>query len=266
MAALRTPGTGCPWDLEQDFASIAPYTVEEAYEVADAIERNDMDDLKDELGDLLLQVVFHSRMAKEVGAFDFDDVANAISDKMVRRHPHVFADVDANDPAAVKANWEEIKAQEKAERLARRAAKGLTGEQETFLGEVPAALPALQRAFKLQKRAARVGFDWDALQPVMAKVHEELDELAHEIGPDCDRAKLQDEVGDVLFAVANLARHLGVDPETALHGTNAKFIRRFNRIEETLKAQGQSLENTSLGEMETIWDAAKRAENDAENT
>ncbi|HMB48773.1 MAG TPA: nucleoside triphosphate pyrophosphohydrolase [Afifellaceae bacterium] len=260
MAALRTPGSGCPWDLEQDFTTIAPYTIEEAYEVADAIERGDMDDLKDELGDLLLQVVFHARMAEEAGAFAFNDVADAISEKMIRRHPHVFADIDADNAAAVKANWEEIKAAEKAARKERLKASGTPDDYETFLADVPMAIPALQRAFKLQKRAARIGFDWPELEPVLGKVREELDELTHEIGSNSDADRLQDEMGDLLFAVANLARHLNVDPETALRGTNAKFVRRFEHIETALRQTGRSLESASLDEMEEIWVAAKQAE------
>jgi ATP diphosphatase len=262
MAALRTPGTGCPWDLEQDFTTIAPYTIEEAYEVADAIERGDMDDLKDELGDLLLQVVFHARMAEEDGSFAFDDVANAISEKMIRRHPHVFGDVDANDAAAVKVNWEDIKADEKSARRDRRAAAGLPEENETFLGDVPNALPALQRAFKLQKRASRVGFDWPDLKPVLAKVREELGELTDEIDAGANSGRIEDEIGDLLFAVANLARHLDIDPETALRGTNAKFVRRFTQIERTLNETGRSLDKASLDDMEEIWVAAKQAEKD----
>jgi ATP diphosphatase len=260
MAALRTPGTGCPWDLEQDFSTIAPYTIEEAYEVADAIERGDMDDLKDELGDLLLQVVFHARMAEETGSFAFDDVADAISEKMIRRHPHVFGDVDASDATAVKVNWEAIKAEEKAARATRRKIRGLADEEQGLLDDVPRALPALQRAFKLQKRAARVGFDWPDTEPVVGKIREELEELEREMGSGSGPDKLADEVGDLLFAVANLARHLGIDPEAALGGTNAKFVRRFTEIERSLQQAGRSLEDASLDEMEAIWVAAKRRE------
>ncbi len=260
MAALRTPGSGCPWDLEQNFATIAPYTVEEAYEVADAIERDDMDDLKDELGDLLLQVVFHARMAEELGAFAFDDVAEAINEKMIRRHPHVFGNLDADDAAAVKVNWEAIKSEEKAERAARREARGLTDERTGFLDDVPRALPALQRAFRLQNRAARVGFDWPDTEPVVGKIREEVDELAHELACGSDQTRLTDEVGDLLFAVANLARHLGIDPEAALSGTNGKFVRRFTEIERSLEKVGKSLDEASLDEMEAIWVAAKNSE------
>ncbi|HSM42233.1 MAG TPA: nucleoside triphosphate pyrophosphohydrolase [Afifellaceae bacterium] len=260
MAALRTPGSGCPWDLEQNFTTIAPYTIEEAYEVADAIERDDMDDLKDELGDLLLQVVFHARMAEELGAFAFDDVAEAINKKMIRRHPHVFGNLDADDATAVKVNWETIKTEEKAERAARREARGQADERTGFLDDVPRALPALQRAFKLQKRAARVGFDWPDTEPVVGKIREEVDELAHELASGSDQTRLIDEIGDLLFAVVNLARHLGIDPEAALSGTNGKFVRRFTEIERSLEKTGKSLDEASLDEMEAIWVAAKNSE------
>ncbi len=261
MAALRTPVTGCPWDLEQSFATIAPYTIEEAYEVADAIERGDLDDLKDELGDLLLQVVFHAQMAREANAFDFNDVAAAISEKMLRRHPHVFGDAQASAPEAVKAQWEVIKAEESRERAERRASKGLAADNEWFLDAVPAALPALLGALKLQKKAARVGFDWAETDAVIGKIREELGEVEAELAGspvDCDR--LEDEIGDLLFAVANLARHLKVEPEAALRRTNAKFRRRFGHIEDQLRARGQSLEAASLNEMEAHWQAAKYAE------
>ena len=260
MAALRTPGSGCPWDLEQNFTTIAPYTIEEAYEVADAIERDDMDDLKDELGDLLLQVVFHARMAEELGAFAFDDVAEAINKKMIRRHPHVFGNLDADDATAVKVNWDTIKTEEKAERAARREARGQADERTGFLDDVPRALPALQRAFKLQKRAARVGFDWPDTEPVVGKIREEVDELAHELASGSDQTRLIDEIGDLLFAVVNLARHLGIDPEAALSGTNGKFVRRFTEIERSLEKTGKSLDEASLDEMEAIWVAAKNSE------
>jgi ATP diphosphatase len=261
MAALRTPVTGCPWDLEQSFATIAPYTIEEAYEVADAIVRGDLDDLKDELGDLLLQVVFHAQMAREAGAFDFDDVAAAISDKMVRRHPHVFGDAQANAPDAVKAQWETIKAEENRERAERRASKGLSADDKRFLDAVPAALPALVAALKLQKKAARVGFDWPETDSVIGKIREEIGEVETELaGLRVNRDRLEDEIGDLLFAVANLARHLKIEPETALRRTNAKFRRRFGHIEDSLRASGQSLDTASLDEMEAHWQAAKGAE------
>jgi nucleoside triphosphate diphosphatase len=258
MAALRTPGTGCPWDLEQDFSTIAPYTIEEAYEVADAIERGDLDDLRDELGDLLLQVVFHARMAEEVGAFDFDAVAEAICDKLLRRHPHVFGDAAARDPGAVKARWDEIKAEEKAERRDRRRRKGLAEEAEGHLEAVPAALPALVRALKLQKRAAEVGFDWAEPGAVLDKIDEEIGELRRELASN-DRVpeRLEDEIGDALFALVNLARHVGVDPDAALRRTNAKFVRRFRHIEAALAERGRSLADADLDEMEALWQAAK---------
>ncbi len=261
MAALRAPVTGCPWDLEQSFGTIAPYTIEEAYEVADAIERGDLDDLKDELGDLLLQVVFHAQMATEADAFDFDDVAAAISDKMVRRHPHVFGDGQADAPDAVKAQWETIKAEESRERAERRAGKGLAADDERFLDAVPVALPALLAALKLQKKAARVGFDWPETVAVIDKIREELGEVEAELaGLPASRDRLEDEIGDLLFAVANLARHLKIEPEAALRRTNAKFRRRFGHIEDRLRASGQSLDAASLNEMEAHWQAAKDME------
>ena len=260
MAALRNPETGCPWDIEQDFSTIAPYTIEEAYEVADAIQRNDIDDLKDELGDLLLQVVFHARMAEEAGFFTFEDVAGAISEKMVRRHPHVFGTTKADDPAAVKVNWEAIKVLEKAERLARRGATDNSQENLSLLDDIPIALPALQRAIKLQKRAARVGFDWPDRAAVLNKVNEELEELVTEIDSNGEDHRLKDEVGDLLLAVSNLARHLGVDAETALRDSNDKFVRRFQRIEQVLADRKIPFSDASLDEMEAIWISAKTAE------
>ncbi|MFK8251238.1 nucleoside triphosphate pyrophosphohydrolase [Ancylobacter terrae] len=261
MAALRTPLTGCPWDLEQDFASIAPYTVEEAYEVADAIERGDMDDLCDELGDLLLQVVFHAQMAREAGLFDFGDVVLAITGKLIRRHPHVFGEARDLAPEAVKALWADIKQAEKRERADRRAARGLPAEAGTqrVLDGVPATLPGLTRAVKLQQKAARVGFDWASAGPVIAKIREEIAEVEAEIASG-DRHAAQAEIGDLLFAVANLARHLDVDPEAALRGTNAKFERRFAAIEDALAAEGRVAGQASLDEMEALWQAAKSAE------
>jgi len=263
MAALRTPGSGCPWDLEQDFRTIAPYTIEEAYEVADAIERGDLDDLKDELGDLLLQVVFHARMAEETGAFDFDAVAEAISDKLVRRHPHVFGDSAARDAGAVKARWEEIKAEEKSERRERRRRKGLAEEAHGHLEAVPAALPALTRALKLQRRAAEVGFDWGDPGAVLDKIEEEIGELRRELAAGRPAAeRLEDEIGDMLFALVNLARHAGVDADAALRRTNAKFVRRFRHIEAALAKRGRSPKDASLDEMEALWQAAKRLPED----
>ena len=258
MAALRTPGTGCPWDLEQNFATIAPYTIEEAYEVADAIVRNDLDDLRDELGDLLLQVVFHARMAEEQNAFSFGDVVDAITRKMIRRHPHVFADKDGQlTPSDVKGAWDRIKDEEKAERASRRAA----GEDSTpsLLSGVKAGQPALTRAMELQRKASRVGFDWNDPRAVLRKIREEADEIEAAL----DRGKaneLAEETGDLLFALVNLARHTGVDPELALRGTNAKFERRFGHIERALAAQGRSLESASLEEMDSLWDEAKTRE------
>jgi ATP diphosphatase len=260
MARLRDPERGCPWDVKQDFASIAPYTIEEAYEVADAIERGDLDDLRDELGDLLLQVVFHARMAEEAGAFAFGDVVLAINEKLVRRHPHVFGDLNEADSDAVKRLWATIKAEEKRARAERRATQGLPAETPAgALDGVPSALPALGRAVKLQERAARVGFDWPDAAQVLDKIEEEIGELRAELAGG-DRARLKDEVGDLLFAVANLARHAGVDPETALAGTNGKFTRRFAHIEARLAEAGRGPHDASLDEMEALWQEAKAAE------
>jgi ATP diphosphatase len=249
MARLRAPVGGCPWDVEQTFETIAPYTLEEAYEVADAIERGDMDDLKSELGDLLFQVVFHARMAEEQGLFVFDDVANAIADKLERRHPHVFGDEAAKaDGVAQKARWEDIKAAERASKA-----------QHGVLDDVPVGLPALARAAKLTKRAARVGFDWPSTDEVFDKLHEEVAELRAEIAAgDLDKAR--GEVGDLLFVVANLARKLGVEPEDALRGCNAKFVRRFGFIEAELAKVGKTPEQSDLAEMDSLWNAAKAVE------
>lgn len=261
VAALRTPGTGCPWDLEQDFTSIAPYTLEEAYEVVDAIERGDLPDLRDELGDLLLQVVYHARMAEEQGAFGFDDVVEAITGKINRRHPHVFGNTKDLTPGEVKRIWDSIKAEEKAERKAERARMGLPPEahEAGFLGGIPTALPALTRAQKLTAKAAKVGFDWPDATQVIDKIHEELDEVK-EASSSGDRDKIEDEIGDLLFSVTNLARHFGIDPERALRGTNAKFERRFRAVEQALGEQDRSLDEASLEEMERLWVAAKVAE------
>lgn len=261
MAKLRDRETGCPWDAEQDFASIAPYTIEEAYEVADAIQRGDKEDLCDELGDLLLQVVFHAQMAKEEGSFTFADVIAAVTTKMIRRHPHVFGDIDREDPQAVKARWEDIKAQEKAEKSARQQAKG-EGQGEakpaSALDGVPTTLPAVQRAFKLQAKAARVGFDWPTPQAVMAKLREETDEIEVEItAPAQDKARIEDELGDVLFVVTNLARKLDIDPNVALERTNAKFIKRFQRVENVLRRTDAPVGAASLDAMEAAWQRAK---------
>jgi len=258
MAALRTPGSGCPWDLEQNFATIAPYTIEEAYEVVDAIARGDLDDLRDELGDLLLQVVFHARMAEEQASFNFGDVVDAICRKMIRRHPHVFADEDGKlTPSEVKGAWERIKAEEKAERAARRPSDETS--HKSLLSGVKAGQTALARAMELQRKASSVGFDWDDPRAVLRKIREETDEI--ELALDRGEAsEMAEETGDLLFALVNLARHTGVDPELALRGTNAKFERRFGYIERALSAQGRAPENASLSEMDALWDEAKSEE------
>ena len=260
MAALRTPGSGCPWDLEQSFATIVPYTIEEAYEVADAVERGDFADLRDELGDLLLQVVFHARMAEEDGRFDFGGVVEAITAKMIRRHPHVFGDANNLSPNEVKALWGEIKAEEKRLRAKERAALAADVDEPTgALSGVPTTLPALTRAVKLQQKASKVGFDWNDPRAVLAKLREEIDEIEAELDAN-DRDKAGGEVGDLLFAVANLARHLDIDPESTLRGANAKFERRFGHIERRLAEQGRSPESASLDDMEALWNEAKRLE------
>jgi ATP diphosphatase len=247
MAALRTPRTGCPWDLEQTFATIAPYTIEEAYEVAEAIARSDLKALKDELGDLLLQVVFHARMAEEAGAFDFGDVVENLTEKLVRRHPHVFGDAGKFTPEEVKSLWARIKDEERAARD--------EGKRGT-LDNVPLALPALARALKLQEKAAKVGFDWPHIREVHAKVTEEVREL----GETLDTPKAAEEIGDLLFALVNLARHLKVDPEAALREANQKFERRFRAIEDALEAHGQRPSDASLEEMDALWNEAKAKE------
>lgn len=250
MARLRDPERGCPWDLEQTFETIAPHTVEEAYEVLDAIRRGDMAALVDELGDLLFQIVFYARMGSEAGAFDFADIVRAISDKMVRRHPHVFGDEPTPDAAARTRRWEAIKA---AERAARNDGGALDG--------VVRALPALSRALKLQRRAARVGFDWRAVEPVLQKLHEELAELEAELDrPDAPPARVTDELGDLLFSCVNLARHVGADPEAALRAANDKFERRFRRVEALLAAAGRTPEQASMEEMDRLWERAKSDE------
>jgi len=264
MAKLRDPDGGCPWDVEQDFASIAPHTIEEAYEVADAIEQGDMAALRDELGDLLFQVVFHAQMASEAGDFDFDAVVEAIADKMVRRHPHVFGDARIDDAEAQTVAWEEHK---RLEREARNNARNPPGAENpdanssSALDGVIAALPALTRALKLQKRAARVGFDWHQPGPVIGKVREELAEVEAEIAAGGDEAKLRDELGDLLFCCVNLARKLGIDPETALRGGNAKFERRFRRMEELLNADGKRIEDLPVDEvLDVYWTRVKGEE------
>ena len=248
MQRLRDPDGGCPWDLEQSFQSIAPYTIEEAYEVADAIEREDYGELKNELGDLLLQVVFHAQMANEAGLFDFADVAGAIGSKLVRRHPHVFGDASHATAGAVVNSWETIKSAERQEK-----------QQHGTLDDVPTNLPALMRAHKLQKRAARVGFDWSEISDVIAKVGEEMRELQHEIdlASDANRDRIMDEAGDLLFSCVNLTRHLQLDAEDCLRAGNRKFEQRFRRLEVSVLESGQKLEDLSLAEMDAIWNAVK---------
>lgn len=245
MARLRDPERGCPWDLAQDFASIAPYTIEEAYEVADAIERGDYADLREELGDLLLQVVFHARMAEEQGLFDFAGVVAAICQKMIRRHPHVFGDAVVADAAEQTRAWEAHKAQER-------------GPSESLLDGIARGLPEFARAIKLQKRAARAGFDWPELAPVLAKLGEELDELRSEVQAGAPPQRIADELGDVLFVCANLARHLDIDPAAALRATNAKFERRFRRMEQLAREAGQRLDELDLAAQDRLWEQAKR--------
>jgi nucleoside triphosphate diphosphatase len=248
MARLRDPKTGCPWDREQNFRTIAPYTVEEAYEVADAIDRGDLAQLRDELGDLLFQVVFHSQMAREQGAFTFDDVVNAICDKMERRHPHVFGEGKIEDAEAQSVAWEEQKRLE-------RAAKGAG-----ILADVPVALPALVRANKLGKRAAQVGFEWPDVGGALDKLEEEVRELRGEVGAKSSRAAIEDEAGDLLFSVVNVCRYLKVDPEAALKHANAKFERRFGYVEARLRDQGRTPGDATLEEMDRLWDEGKEAE------
>ena len=256
MAALRTPKTGCPWDLVQNFSTIAPYTLEEAYEVADAIERGDLTDLKEELGDLLLQVVFHARMAEEQRAFAFGDVVQAITEKLIRRHPHVFGEEGPHTAQAVEGLWERIKAEEKAARNG--------GLNEGALAGVPVGLPALTRALKLQQKASKVGFDWNDPHEVLRKIREEADEIeaALSAGPaaPADKNEAAAEVGDLLFAAVNLARHLHADPEAVLRQTNQKFERRFGSIEAALAAKGKAPQDATLAEMDALWDEAKAQE------
>ena len=246
MRQLRDPETGCAWDIEQTFNTIAPYTIEEAYEVADAIERNDLSDLQDELGDLLLQVVFHAQMASEQGSFAFDDVVNSIVDKMVRRHPHVFGDAKFANEAELKASWEASKAAERAGK----------SEDTSALADIAVALPALKRADKIQKRAARVGFDWPDVAPVWDKLQEETHEVQEALAND-DAAAVQDEIGDLLFTMVNLARHVNVDAETALVAANNKFEKRFRQVEQLASKQQDVLSELSLSELDALWDKAK---------
>jgi MazG family protein len=258
MAALRTPGTGCPWDLEQTFATIAPYTIEEAYEVADAIAQSDLGGLKEELGDLLLQVVYHARMAEEQGAFDFADVADGITRKMIRRHPHVFGTPEERAAGAAPGFWERIKAAEKSER----GTPSPERARSQVLADVPVGLPAFTRAVKLQAKAARVGFDWPSLAPVFAKAREELGELeeAFSKGQATNQEAVEEELGDFLFVMANVARHLKVDPEAALRAANEKFTRRFSHIESALRREGRTPSQSTLEEMDHLWNEAKALE------
>jgi ATP diphosphatase len=258
MAALRTPETGCPWDLAQDFSTIVPYTLEEAYEVADAIARGDPADLKDELGDLLLQVVFHARMAEEQRSFDFGDVVQAITEKLIRRHPHVFGDEHSQTPDSVKGLWERIKAQERKDKHDKAARHGGVTEDQGALAGVPVGLPALTRALKLQSKASAVGFDWNDPRAVLRKIREEADEIEAELDADPEAAAA--EVGDLLFAAVNLARHLRADPEAVLRQTNRKFERRFALIERALAAKGKAPQDATLAEMDALWDEAKSTE------
>jgi ATP diphosphatase len=256
MAALRHPETGCAWDLKQTFATIAPYTQEEAAEVADAIAREDLDDLREELGDLLLQVVFHARMAEEEGAFAFPDVVEAITQKLIRRHPHVFGETKSLTPDEIKGVWDRIKGEEKAERAAKRGTAEIAG----LLANVPAALPALSRAVALQAKAGTVGFDWNSARLVLAKIREEADEVEAALDENASEEEKLDEIGDLLFAVANLARHVKADPEVALRRANAKFERRFRFIEAELAKLGRTPAQSNLEEMDALWNAAKADE------
>lgn len=248
MSRLRDPESGCPWDREQTFTSILPYTIEEAYEVAEAIVRGDRAGLKDELGDLLFQVVFYAQMAREEGSFTFEEVARTIAEKLIRRHPHVFGEARYHSAAEQAVAWEQIKTSERG------------GAAGSVFNGVPAALPALIRAVKLQRKAAQVGFDWSEPGPIFAKIHEELEEIQAEIRDQGDQQRIMDEIGDLLFACVNLARHLGADPEAALRGTTSKFERRFRRIEGWLKESGMTPEQASLTEMDALWDRAKAEE------
>lgn len=266
MAALRTPETGCPWDLEQTFQTIAPYTVEEAYEVADAIERDDMDDLRLELGDLLLQSVYHSQIASESGLFDFGDVVEGITSKMIRRHPHVFGTADASSEqysaqGLEAGTWEKIKAEEKAEAAARRAAMGLPDKKisKSILDDVPSGFPALTAAEKLQKKAAKTGFDWNDIATVLEKVEEEIGELRTEVSQN-NQPKIEEELGDLLFALTNVARHLKVDPEKALRKANMKFRRRFKYIEDNIETVASDLSEATLEDMDQLWNESKKHE------
>ena len=263
MNALRTPVTGCPWDLEQDFKSIAPYTIEEACEVADAIERGDMEDLRLELGDLLLQSVYHAQMASELGMFDFGDVVEGITQKMIRRHPHVFgtADVSAEEYSAkgmAAGTWERIKEEEKQEAVETRKAKGLPAKTpaNSILDDVPSTLPSLAGAVKLQKKASKVGFDWNDPRAVISKIREELSEFEDELNSN-NISNQEEELGDILFALANLARHQKIDPDSALRKTNQKFRNRFRYVEENISRMNETMDSASLEDMDTLWNEAK---------
>jgi len=256
MAALRDPEHGCPWDREQTFASIAPYTIEEAYEVSDAISRGDLEDLREELGDLLFQVVFYAQMASEAGAFGFSDIVAAISEKMLRRHPHVFGDETVADAAAQSTAWDAHKARE-------RAKKAVKPDSTSILDGVARALPALMRAEKLQRRAARVGFDWERTEDVVEKVREELGEVQVELRQGSDGSRISAEMGDLLFSCVNLCRHAGLDAETALDNATAKFERRFRAVEYAVASRGGDIRSASLAEMDAIWEEVKAAENTA---
>ncbi len=261
MAALRNPDGGCPWDLEQDFATIRHYTIEEAYEVADAIEREDFDHLCEELGDLLLQSVYHAQMASERGLFDFGDVVEAITTKLIRRHPHVFGDVSAQAAEEVKARWEAIKTEEQAGKVK----DNKDGPPPSLLDEVARTLPALARAHKLDKRAARAGFDWPDADAVIAKVREELDEVRNAAHAD-NAGKVYEEIGDLLFAVASLARHLGIEPEAALTDANLKFIRRFHHVEARCREEGLSVGEAGMEKLDAYWNEIRARENGAART
>ncbi|GIU09354.1 MULTISPECIES: nucleoside triphosphate pyrophosphohydrolase [unclassified Shewanella] len=250
MQKLRDPETGCAWDRAQNFQTIVPFTIEEAYEVADTIERMALDELPDELGDLLFQVVFYCQLGKEQGLFDFDTVVERICDKLTRRHPHVFEGLAATSTAEIKQNWEQLKADERSQRAL-----------DSVLDDIPLSLPALSRSIKIQKRVARVGFDWAELEPVVAKIHEEIDEVLYEVKQDTvDAGKVKDEMGDLLFAVVNLARHLGVEPEQALRQANHKFERRFRGVEAYAQADGRLMTEHTLTELDGYWDQVKQDE------
>lgn len=258
MARLRDPETGCPWDIEQNFSTIRHYTIEEAYEVADAIEREDYEDLRDELGDLLLQPVYHAQMASEAGLFDIGDVIQSVTEKLIRRHPHVFGDDAAGDATASEKRWENIKAAERAKKAEKRGGE----KPASILDDVPVGLPALARAGKLAKRAARVGFDWPDTQSVVTKITEELEE-AQEAIESGSEARKAEEIGDLLFAVANLARHAGIDPEAALRDANSKFIRRFEHVEARCREDGIDISQAGLERLDGYWNEIRKADKSA---